>query len=100
MSGSNFAGRFARTTSSMIHLVTPGNTMTISVPKMAHASVPAASHGYRFRYPNTRQTVFIGQSTSSAVAPRQGKHSFLTGASGGQHVQFPWPAAYAFADRL
>jgi hypothetical protein len=33
--------------------------MTINVPMIAHASVPAANQGYRFRYANTRQTVFI-----------------------------------------
>jgi hypothetical protein len=26
---------------------------------MAHASVAAAIHGYRFKYPKTRQTVLI-----------------------------------------
>ena len=35
--------------------------MTINVPKIAHASVPAANQGYRFRYANTRQTVFIAR---------------------------------------
>jgi hypothetical protein len=45
----------------MIHLVTLGNTITIKVPKIAHVSVPAANQGYRFRYANTRQTVFIAQ---------------------------------------
>jgi hypothetical protein len=43
----------------MIHFVTLGNTITINVPTIAHASVPAANQGYRFRYANTRQTVFI-----------------------------------------
>jgi hypothetical protein len=43
----------------MIHLVTLGNTITINVPTIAQASVPAANQGYRFRYANTRQTVFI-----------------------------------------
>jgi hypothetical protein len=33
--------------------------MTINVPMIAHASVPAANQGYRFRYANTRQTVVI-----------------------------------------
>jgi hypothetical protein len=59
ISGSNLSGRFARTTSSMIHFVTLGNTITINVPTIAHASVPAANQGYRFKYTNTRQTVFI-----------------------------------------
>jgi hypothetical protein len=45
----------------MIHFVTLGNTMTIKVPRMAHVSVPAASQGYRFKYANTRQTVFIAR---------------------------------------
>jgi len=49
ISGSNLSGRFARTTSSMIHFVTLGNTMTINVPRIAHASVPVANQGYRFR---------------------------------------------------
>src|SRR6187401_2288652 len=61
ISGSNLSGRFARTTSSMIHFVTLRNTITIKVPKIAHVSVPAANHGYRFRYANTRQTVFIAR---------------------------------------
>ena len=41
------------------HFFLLGNTMTINVPMIAHASVPAANQGYRFRYANTRQTVFI-----------------------------------------
>ena len=45
ISGSNLSGRFARTTSSMIHLVTLGNTITINVPMTAQASVPAANPG-------------------------------------------------------
>ena len=33
----------------MTSLVTAGNTITISVPRIAQASVPAAIHGYRFK---------------------------------------------------
>src|SRR5207249_10860785 len=57
--GSNWSGRCARTTSLMIHFVVAGKTITISVLKTAQVIVPAAIHGYRFRYAKTRQTVFI-----------------------------------------
>jgi uncharacterized membrane protein YqaE (UPF0057 family) len=34
-----------------------GKAMIINVLRTAHASVPAAIHGYRFKYTKTRQTV-------------------------------------------
>jgi hypothetical protein len=44
--GSNLSGRFARTTPSTIHFVTPGNTITVSVLKISARQRPrAAIHG-------------------------------------------------------
>src|SRR6266513_3165025 len=59
ISGNNLSGWFARTTSSMIHFVAAGKTITISVLTIAQLNVPAAIHGYRLRYEKTRQTVLM-----------------------------------------
>jgi hypothetical protein len=41
------------------------------VPMIAHASVPAANQGYRFRYANTRQTVFIHHKFTRSTQSRE-----------------------------